>query len=609
MRAQLIDDPIEHLDFHLNLSAECAAIERIVGTGAYVPGPAQRVLVEKSKGLCRQIIVPTVRDALILQCLSDALFVDIKGQAPSARSFFARAKHDFGRGKSLLFQEPRYGTLKAWIEFQKALFSFSKERKFVVLTDIANFYDTVIYSHLGNTISGTIKVRESVLDMLLYALSGLLWQPDYMPRVEIGLPQMNLDAPRMLAHCFLYELDEYLEKHFKGDFVRYMDDIDFGVDSTAQAKQILKTVDLILQTRHVRLNSGKTQILSRADALKHFRVRENRIISRAASRIGRKMDAQMDIHRERRILRNSIEEMYAAKRFDGGNGDKILKRLLYMAARLHVELSPSVIDSILSVRPSVRDAAFNLLAHSEMTPERMSLFEDFFLNPSMVDDHSYLGAARALVDCRVNRTADFDSCITRIVALLLSSGEPLRIRAALWLMSKYAEPDDLINTVEKSYPIWQPDYSLGRLVGGLTPVVYRSSRFTFHSDLLRSSRNAGAIEVLEFHGALRADTKKVLGLKPILASPNRSKPLGLTHAKFLMLLSSIGNPGLQSGHIAHLLTPHTSAWNDDYYATRMVEASGTETFAEMIERLRPARPPEDAPSAYVSSVDTKTSED
>ena len=42
-----------------------------------------------------------------------------------------------------------------------------------------------------------------MIDMLIYVLGDLLWQPDYTPRIEIGPPQINLDAPRLLAHCFL----------------------------------------------------------------------------------------------------------------------------------------------------------------------------------------------------------------------------------------------------------------------------------------------------------------------------------------------------------------------------------------------------------------------
>ncbi len=67
--------------------------------------------------------------------------------------------------------------------------------------------------------------------MLIFVLSDLLWQPDYTPRIEVGLPQINLDAPRLLAHCFLYELDAFLDSDPNRDFVRYMDDIDVGVDT------------------------------------------------------------------------------------------------------------------------------------------------------------------------------------------------------------------------------------------------------------------------------------------------------------------------------------------------------------------------------------------
>lgn len=88
MRAQILYDPLECADFHTNLHANCEQIEQLVLTGAYEPGPVRRVLVEKSKGLCRQIVIPTIRDCLILQCLSDALYADIKGKAPSQRAFF-----------------------------------------------------------------------------------------------------------------------------------------------------------------------------------------------------------------------------------------------------------------------------------------------------------------------------------------------------------------------------------------------------------------------------------------------------------------------------------------------------------------------------------------
>ncbi len=125
--------------------------------------------------------------------------------------------------------------------------------------------------------------------MLIHVLSSLLWQPDYMPHVEIGLPQMNLDAPRLLAHCFLYELDKFLASDSNRDFVRFMDDIDVGVDRISEAKQVLKSMDLVLQTKQIRLNSGKTLILRKDAAAKHFRIVQNARLNTLTDKIASKV--------------------------------------------------------------------------------------------------------------------------------------------------------------------------------------------------------------------------------------------------------------------------------------------------------------------------------
>src|SRR5258708_1881824 len=70
LRRQPIPDPIENLDFHVRVDANCEAIEAEVCSAAYIPRPPNRFLSEKSKGLCRQLVIPSVKDALILQALS-----------------------------------------------------------------------------------------------------------------------------------------------------------------------------------------------------------------------------------------------------------------------------------------------------------------------------------------------------------------------------------------------------------------------------------------------------------------------------------------------------------------------------------------------------------
>src|SRR5712675_843308 len=65
-RNQDLLDPIEHLDFHVNLEQECKNLENAISSGSYAPRPSKRMLVEKSKGICRQLVIPTVREAIVL---------------------------------------------------------------------------------------------------------------------------------------------------------------------------------------------------------------------------------------------------------------------------------------------------------------------------------------------------------------------------------------------------------------------------------------------------------------------------------------------------------------------------------------------------------------
>lgn len=64
-----------------------------------------------------------------------------------------------------------------------------------------------------------------------------------------------------------------------------MDDITIGVDSIVAAKAILRDLDLALQTRQLRLNSGKTKILTVRAARRHFRIRDNYYLDKLEARI------------------------------------------------------------------------------------------------------------------------------------------------------------------------------------------------------------------------------------------------------------------------------------------------------------------------------------
>ena len=66
LRRQIVPDPVEFLDFHIHVKQRCWELESVVCSGGYLPRPVVRLKVEKSKGLCRQIALPSPEDALLL---------------------------------------------------------------------------------------------------------------------------------------------------------------------------------------------------------------------------------------------------------------------------------------------------------------------------------------------------------------------------------------------------------------------------------------------------------------------------------------------------------------------------------------------------------------
>ncbi|SCD24002.1 RNA-directed DNA polymerase [Brucella inopinata] len=557
MRDQFMCDGIENFDFHVSRKVESQKLSHLILSGDYVPQKAQRILVEKSKGLCRQLVIPSIRDAIVLQCLSDALYSEIKGKAPTSKAFFEPKDHKFSSPPS------GYGTFAAWLNFQKELFEFSKTRKFVVVTDIANYYDSISYVHLRNAIASISGVDECVIDMLIYVLGDLLWQPDYTPRIEVGLPQINLDAPRLLAHCFLYELDSYLASDLGRDFVRYMDDIDIGVDTIVDAKRALKTVDLVLQTKQVRLNSGKTVILTRLEAIRHFRIFENARLDSVQASVDHRVRHGLPLDRQRTHVEARIRQGLRKKSFDAGNGEKVLKRWLGLAAKTGAVVKPEALEDLVKRRPSVRENVYSFIRSRPLTPSIAGILARASQSGLLVDDAAMVEMSNYLVETFVKNKR----CHAMLEAVIASNDPQsyFGLYSRLWLLSKYGTPAQILTTLRDARNIWSPHERLGRLAASFMPLFHGSPEETPLKRLLGDTLNSGVRDTYKFHMKLATDLPTFKAMFDALKAPNPSRGTGITHAKFLCLLSALKNPAAPVAQITTLRANHSRAFEDAYY--------------------------------------------
>ena len=274
-------------------------------------------------------------------------------------------------------------------------------------------------------IVSTVNVREPIIDFLMYMLSGMCWKPDYMPMREVGMPQMDIDAPRLLAHCFLFELDAVVEDMNFSNYARFMDDIDAGVDNIAEAKRIIKSINLTLQTRQLRLNAGKTQILTYKEARKHFKVLENRFLKWLENGI-----MKTDPDKLEQLLPTILKKWHRRRAFDEGNGEKILKRVFTYSIKVGAQLDRVLIYEFLRLRPNIRGSAFRYLSHVGYKVVDLESINKIINEGYVCDDNFYVEYAKSLAVAKVEAGDTFLTVVKeQLVSFVLMTST---VCIALW---------------------------------------------------------------------------------------------------------------------------------------------------------------------------------
>jgi hypothetical protein len=539
LRSQLFLDVVEFKDIDAQIDEIAKSIELQVHDGSYRPAKPTHYLVEKSRGLCRQMTQSEPRDLLVLETLTNSLKKELVENRPSKRAFFEPDQQRFARPERS-FGVDEYSSIKPWKDFQQAIFAFSRERNFIVVTDVANFYDFISFKHLRNIISSICEVREPLLDLLIFVLNEMSWTPDYMPRSEVGLPQMESNAPRVLANAMLYELDRVAEEKAFGEYVRYMDDIDVGVDTIAKAKETVRDIDLTLQSRQLRLNASKTKILTRTEAYDHFCIRENRFLdfcSESIARSGvkahapvRRALAKAYLYWRGKDLRNS--------RFTRGNGDKIFKYLAKVGGVVGYEIPSVDLITLIKLHPSLRLTAFTSLSRQNHPNAELYQIRKMFEDQVFLDDFSVILTAKFCIHARFRADTRLKREIRQLIHFFEAMKTEYATYAALIIGSKFLDATELTDLVSRTFDRWKDSFWLGRTVGGLTPIC-GSGAATSHTffTLLQKADNRSALEVYDFHMQLQTDRSKALRLLKYATAPNDSYAQGIIHPKALIIKS------------------------------------------------------------------------
>jgi hypothetical protein len=426
-------------------------------------------------------------DALLLECLCIHLMPILKDKQPSQKAYFSR-NHTRPQSPEEFEANSDYPWWVLWPMFQQEIFGFAREFNYVVIADVANYYDSIDFVQLRNYLAHNIPSSEPLLDFIFFLLEKYVWRPDYLPFPGRGIPQAELDCPRLLAHIFLFEVDAYLDETTKGHFVRWMDDIDFGCNTTDEAKQILQTLSELLQSRGLSLNLNKCQILAGKSALEHFQVKENMFLTVFERRIDRlKLSKNPNLANERKRLRQRYKKFESI--MDVGNGKKVLKRYFTISSKIQDDYLVKKSKYFLENEPSLRPTIFRYLSSIGWSKEREDMLTRYILKT--YDEESMFKAVSVLLDWKPIGIVPYIYRMRRLAGNL-AARDTCGFICALWLLGKFGSSVDIEHLLSKYSRVWTRNTWVARQVTSIWPRLNESTRRSVenavHSFGLREAR-------------------------------------------------------------------------------------------------------------------------
>jgi len=343
-----IRDVVDFLDFDVNPNVWINRLLARVASGEYEPEVARRFTLGKSLGFSRVMTLPAIPDLVLYRTIVEHIY----GRSQRRRHrnvYFLRDEltkvqkrafddalgrmrgapdlHATGDRYRLVGTRSFYNWLK-FNQYRKYLI-FEKVYNFIIVTDIANFFDTILHSHVAEAVQGS-PVSSRMTGLLFFLLERLSVRQDYTSSHGISLPIDEFDCSRTLAHMVLYSHDDAIVKVVGEEaYVRWMDDQSIGAATRAEGLRLLGEVGRSLERLHLTPSTQKSKVLTLSEARRHFHLDLNEQLDQGEL-LAKKADARKTARlRFERKVRGIWRK---AQRYRGtGEFSKILRRLYRLA--------------------------------------------------------------------------------------------------------------------------------------------------------------------------------------------------------------------------------------------------------------------------------------
>ncbi len=398
IRRSSVRDVVDWLEYDIDPDKWIGTLLRELATGTYAPSRPLRYTEAKSNGFSRRMTMPAIPDLVLYRAIVDHVYRKAKrfesprafcerDELPGAeavpdkppRDPFMRAVHEY----VMDYESASRKTFRAWLRYNqyRKLLALRRVHKFIVVTDITNFFDSVLYSRIADSLS-QIAVPPRMLGLLFFLLEHLSIRDAFTESPRIGLPVEEFSCSRKLAHMVLYPHDARMVKAVgEESYIRWMDDQNLGVASKADGLRCLSQVSDSLARLHLTANAKKSKVLSIAEAKAEFHFSLNEQLDQADVLVKDGPSARARLAREV----NAIHRR-ALKVEGQGHWDKVIKRLYRLAALAGVRaLRRRALKDMLSA-PSLARRVCDYMRATGTADEYLSFAQKVWDHPEQVYD-------------------------------------------------------------------------------------------------------------------------------------------------------------------------------------------------------------------------------
>lgn len=142
LRGMDILDLHDYYDFNYSIDQKAGQIIEDILSGQFKTSAPLIYRIEKKLGICRHLMIPSPTDALVFQTIVESIAAPIQKKAPSKQAYYSRDKHNLKLPHEHK-AESEYPWQIQWKNFQKDILKFSKSHKYLGVTDLSNFYDSI----------------------------------------------------------------------------------------------------------------------------------------------------------------------------------------------------------------------------------------------------------------------------------------------------------------------------------------------------------------------------------------------------------------------------------------------------------------------------------